>query len=98
MVLTIAEPKMSPIDLEFVPEGMAHSDFRIGTEFLTASGRWRCTDIATRTIIAIKIEDDEPDWHYNGPPYGVVETAFDEFDIEGCSPLEQAKPKGQAGD
>jgi hypothetical protein len=77
---------MSPIDRNFVPEGMAHSDFSIGCEFLTESGRWRCTDVGTRTIIAIKIEKDDPSW-YAGPPYGVVETVFDEYDIEACSPF-----------
>ena len=77
---------MAQIDRDFVPEGMEHRDFSIGCEFLTESGRWRCTDVGTRTIIAIKIENEQPDWYYNGPPYGVVENVFDEFDIEGCSP------------
>jgi hypothetical protein len=63
---------------------MKHSDFRIGCEFLTGSGRWRCTDIGKRTIAAIRLNhDDDPAW-YNGPPYAVVESVFDEFDIEGC--------------
>lgn len=53
----------------------------------------RCTDIGTRTIIAIKIEN-EPDWYYEGPPYGVVETVFDEFDIDGCSPAGEAASAG----
>ena len=29
------------------PTGMKHTDFRIGMEFLTASGRWRVTDVGT---------------------------------------------------
>jgi hypothetical protein len=63
---------------------MKHSDFRIGTEFLSGSGRWRCTDVGKRTIAAIRLNhDDDPAW-YNGPPYGVIESVFDEFDIEGC--------------
>jgi hypothetical protein len=63
---------------------MKHSDFYIGCEFLIESGRWRCTDVGTRTISAIKLEhDDDPRW-YEGPPYAVVERVFDEFDIEGC--------------
>jgi hypothetical protein len=63
---------------------MKHSDFRIGCEFLTGSGRWRCTDVGKRTITAIRLNhDDDPAW-YNGPPYAVVESVFDEFDIEGC--------------
>ena len=77
---------MSPFERNFVPEGMTHSDFAIGCEFLTEVGRWRCTDGGTRTIIAIKIDKDDPKW-YSGPPYGVAEMVFDEYDIEDCSPL-----------
>jgi len=63
---------------------MRHSDFRIGCEFLSGSGRWRCTDVGKRTIAAIRLNhDDDPAW-YNGPPYAVGESVFDEFDIEGC--------------
>jgi hypothetical protein len=71
---------------DFVPKGMKHSDFEIGTEFLTETGRWRCTDVGKRTIAAIKLNhDDDPTW-YNGPPYAVLEQVFDEYDIEGLSP------------
>jgi hypothetical protein len=63
---------------------MKHSDFRIGCEFLTGNGRWRCTDVGKRMIVAIRLNhDDDPAW-YNGPPYAVLESVFDEFDIEGC--------------
>ncbi len=34
---------------------MRHEDFRIGAEFWTATGNWRCTDVGTRTIAAIKL-------------------------------------------
>src|SRR6266566_3151853 len=52
---------------DFVPKGMKHSDFKIGSEFLTETGRWRCTDVGTRTIAAIKLDHDhDPAW-YNGP-------------------------------
>src|SRR4051794_28747912 len=62
---------------------MKHSDFRIGCEFLTGGGRWRCTDVGTRVITAIKLNhDDDPSW-YIGPPYKVVESVFDEYDFEG---------------
>jgi len=27
---------------------------------------------------------DDPTW-FNGPPYAVVETVFDEYDMQGCS-------------
>ena len=63
---------------------MEHGDFAIGKEFQTATGFWRCTDIGTRTIIAIKVSDrDDPSWLY-GPPYAVAEMVFDEDDLEGC--------------
>ncbi|SDJ59161.1 hypothetical protein [Salipiger marinus] len=63
---------------------MEHSDFAIGKEFRTATGVWRCTDIGTRTIIAIKVSDrDDPSW-LDGPPYAVAEMVFDENDFEGC--------------
>jgi len=32
------------------------SDFFIGLEFYTAGGKWRCTDIGTRVIVAIRID------------------------------------------
>jgi hypothetical protein len=63
---------------------MKHSDFHIDREFMTATGRWRCTDVGTRTIAAIRLDlDKDPRW-YNGPPYAVVEQVFDEHDLEGC--------------
>ena len=72
--------------IDFVPKGMKHSDFTIGREFLTETGRWRCTDVGKRTIAAIKLDhDDDPAW-YNGPSYAVVEHVFDEYALEGLSP------------
>jgi hypothetical protein len=62
---------------------MEHSDFQIGREFWTATGRWRLTDIGTRTIAAIKL-DKEDTFYYDGPPYSVVENNFDEYDMGGC--------------
>ena len=65
---------------------MKHSDIAVGEEFLTATGIWRCTDIGTRTIIAIKVSDyDDPSW-FNGPPYAVAEVVFNEDDREACWP------------
>lgn len=65
---------------------MEHSDFKIGTEFLTETGRWRCTDVGSRTIAAIKLDlDHDPSW-YNGPTYAIAEHVFDEDGIEGCEP------------
>ena len=70
---------------------MKRADFSIGCEFLTAAGRWRCTDIGKRTIAAIRLDhDDDASW-YNGPPYAVVETVFDEYDFEGCEPAPERR-------
>jgi hypothetical protein len=70
---------------------MKLADFHIGCEFLTGSGRWRCTDVGKRTIAAIKLNhDDDPSW-YNGPPYAVMETVFDEYDFEGCEPAPERR-------
>lgn len=60
---------------------MSLCDFRIGCEFWTATGRWRCTDIGTRTLCAIKLEGDPRNWR--GPPYSVAEYVFDENDMGG---------------
>ncbi len=47
---------------------MQKENFHIGCEFYTATGKWRCTDIGTRVIIAIKLDKKDESW-YNGPPY-----------------------------
>ena len=81
----------------FVPKGMKHSDFKIGREFMTATGRWRCTDVGKRTIAAIKLDlDHDPRW-YNGPTYAVAEDVFDEDSIEGCSPAPKARVYDDSG-
>jgi hypothetical protein len=56
---------------------------KIGDEF-TIDGvdkRWRVTDVGTRTIVAICLDKGEDTSWYNGPPYAVAETVFDEDDI-----------------
>lgn len=35
---------------------MKHRDFQIGSEFYTSTGKWRCTDVGTRVIVAISLE------------------------------------------
>ena len=63
---------------------MKHSEFQIGQEFVMSGNRWRCTDIGTRIIAAIKLEAPDPDW-FNGPPYAVAEFCIDENDFEACT-------------
>jgi hypothetical protein len=38
---------------------MQYRDFHIGTEFFTAAGKWRCTDVGTRVVVAISLEPRE---------------------------------------
>lgn len=59
---------------------LEYKDFHIGREFWTETGRWRCTDVGTRTICAIPVDKHPPDW-LNGPPYAVAEAVFDENDF-----------------
>jgi hypothetical protein len=64
---------------------MRLSDFHIGLEFWMSGSRWRCTDIGTRLVIAIKLDmDDDPRW-YSGPPYAVCECPIDPHDLSACS-------------
>lgn len=76
---------------------LEHADFFIGREFWTETGRWRCTDVGTRTICAISLEPQElttlhPDGTrttalcsdpilFDGPPYAIAERVFDETDF-----------------
>jgi hypothetical protein len=76
---------------------LEHVDFFIGREFWTEIGRWRCTDVGTRTICAIRLEPHEVVTRHedgtettaitddpswwNGPPYAVAEHVFDENDF-----------------
>ena len=70
---------------------MKHEDFKIGLEFWMGFKRWRCTDVVTRTVIAIWINqfdwvepENQEDW-YSGPPYAVAEMVLDECDLPACS-------------
>ncbi len=90
---------------------MRYADFRIGEEFWCGGRQWRCTDIGTRTIVAIRIDrvevgssaperrrilsraEAEAKGWFNGPPYAVAESVFDEDDIEACSPEPEETPE-----
>jgi antitoxin ParD1/3/4 len=87
----LAEPRPEPavwrqrplVDAGFESAGMEHADFQIDMEFMTATGRWRVTDLGSRTVIAIKLDQTNPR-NYNGPPYSIAESVFDENDFGGC--------------
>ena len=67
---------------------MQHSDFKVGVDFYTAIGLWRCTDIGQRTITAVRWPEDveipsgtrAQDW-LKGPPYPLEEVVFDEKEM-----------------
>jgi hypothetical protein len=78
-------------------------EFRIGETFWCSGRQWRCTDIGTRTVIAIRIDsvdvgsnvpelrrtlsrsEAEAEGWFNGPPYAVAESVFDEDYMPACS-------------
>jgi hypothetical protein len=84
-------------------ETMQHNEFVIGKTFWCGGRLWRCTDIGTRVIIAIRLDrvdvegsapelrrilgrvEAEAEGWFNGPPYAVVESVFDEDYIPACS-------------
>jgi len=68
---------------------MEKSDFNIGDEFWTETGPWRVTDVGTRVITAIKLDQTVKD-NYNGPPYSIVEEVMDEYDMPACFTIEEA--------
>lgn len=62
---------------------MKIEEFKIGETFFGSAGfEWRCTDIGTRTITAIMLDDNKPEYWFNGPPYSVEEKVFDEYEIK----------------
>lgn len=68
---------------------MQLTDFYIGLEFLGPAGfRFRCTDVGQRTILAIRLHEDDPRW-YEGPPYVLKEEVFDEKGLGSCHLTEE---------
>jgi hypothetical protein len=68
---------------------MKPSDFCIGLEFVCGPFWWRCTDVGTRTVTAIRLVEDNPAW-YEGPPYMVDEVVLDESELEDAHRSEEA--------
>jgi hypothetical protein len=46
---------------------MRLSDSHIGLEFWMSGSRWRCTDVGSPVVVAIKLEHDDEPCMYNGP-------------------------------
>jgi hypothetical protein len=63
---------------------MNHNEFKIGIEFRCGVKLWRCTDVGSRVIIAIEIDDRADQTWFDGPPYAVAEHVFDEYSQKGC--------------
>ena len=67
---------------------MKLKDFTKGLCFWTATGKWICTDVGSRVIVAIKYPEDPRD--LEGPPYSVAERVFDEYDLDGMYPTQKS--------
>jgi hypothetical protein len=64
-------------------------DFHIGLEFFCGPHWWRCTDVGTRTVTAIRLIEGDPVW-YDGPPYMVDEVVLDEAALKDAQLSEEA--------
>lgn len=71
---------------------MKISDFKIGEDFYTSVAKWRCTDIGSFSITAIRWPDPQHEPHeyehahlwLAGPPYVLPQEVFDEKKMEGA--------------
>jgi hypothetical protein len=80
---------------------MKLSEFQIDLEFYMGDSRWRVTDVGSRAVCAIHVDEAviangttkttynkrqaEENGWFNGPPYGVAETVIDEYDQDACT-------------
>jgi hypothetical protein len=81
---------------------MDRSEFVIGETFWWGRLPWRCTDIGTRVVMAIRLDIYPDSSWFNGPPYKVGEIVFDESAIKECTadpPLDEhgGPPKPRIG-
>lgn len=53
-------------------------------EFWTDTGKWLCTDVGTRTVVAVP-QDSRDGGMAFGPPYPVPESLFNEEALQACS-------------
>jgi hypothetical protein len=91
-------PSGAALDPNRLHQRLKLQQFVIGSEFEMSGARWRCTDVGTRMLAAIKLEHDDDPRLYNGPPYAVVETVIDEYDLDACTltPLHQLQARERA--
>jgi hypothetical protein len=62
---------------------MEHKEFFIGLDFEMSGKRYRCTDVGTRIITAIRLDKEDESW-YKGPTYAVLEIVIDEDSMLAC--------------
>jgi hypothetical protein len=62
--------------------------FEIGRPFVMGDRVWICTDVGSRTICAVPLDDLEASGD-SGPPYSIVEHVLDHYAMDGCRPLPQ---------
>jgi hypothetical protein len=60
--------------------------FEIGRSFTMGERVWICTDVGSRTICAVRL-DDLIESGDSGPPYSIAEYVLDHYDMDGCRPL-----------
>lgn len=63
---------------------MKLSDFTIGKPFHYGAGIHMCTDIGTRIVTAVYLEEDMDKDMLKGPPYLLNEIVLDEMDQKKC--------------
>jgi hypothetical protein len=68
--------------------GMKLAEFHIGLEFIEGPFWWRCTEVGSRAVVAIRLVEDDLVW-YAGPPYMVEEVVVDEARLAGCHLTEE---------
>jgi hypothetical protein len=72
---------------------MKFKTFKIGKKFWMSGKEYLCTDIGTRTVIAVQLSASvkrDPTW-LNGPPYAVAEYVIDEYDQDVCTSRKEAE-------
>jgi hypothetical protein len=57
--------------------------FKIGRPFAMGERVWICTDVGSRTICAVLLDDLVMSCD-SGPPYSVAEHVLDRYDMDGC--------------
>ena len=62
---------------------MKHSDFVIGRSFWCGRREWRCTDIGTRTIIAIRLDGNEIVTSSLEPAVGISSRILNQAEAKG---------------